>query len=1019
MCVRIAIQNPPFVPSMYIEDDGAAYLDISDDFSLRFSKRLEELTDVNTIKTDSVLGFSVPTTPKNDVILKSALSPNRVDNVFAGFPVILYLGSSVVSQKTLFPIRRSSTEYEIEVRNSIEHWAVLGKDLLLNSLKLREDDFEFTNTNINEINDLGAYEDGEEVFRFPVAYYGQFTDKRIIPPLVNPQHIGVGDFRPYFSILGLLQKAFCSIGWSFRSPILESDYGRRLLTYIINKDYGADEETANARDLRIELEEDLEFPTEVGNYAPIPFLATNDPSGGWFVDGARYKTAGIYDITGTLRLKVTIGDVVNAHVTLGANGLDRVYYMYTRIAFDLPNGENYGLERIELGFSLADLILKPEFEDGIILDIKINKTNFQLDAGSSVYFPIGTDEPLITEGIAKVELIKEGSYIEFDCKRVLIDRGDILPINSLIDPEYNLLDFIKGVAHLFAGKFLTDYRTNEVWLYSTYSNVIFDDEEVEGFFDNNGEYEDYTELAQEDSEVINSVESDLNRYYLLKFKGDGDEAIKELKLPDEKPFLSYKVDFGDTVKNTDVAELENPFFEATVNKYYYKSDSDAPVNMPHLLDNTADDGKYDLSFDINPRVLYWAGKVPQVIRTPNGYREVPLRIFGQNTNNIPTAYQWSDINYGTPLDFDYSEFNVAYGEHVNSLRPETTDKDLYHFFYQKWMADSIFNLTIDILLFLEQAKYLGIDFRKYVMIRALGRDILGRLIEVNDYNSCKFLSTPVLFMPNRQVSDDCNPLPDGGGDNGNDVCKQNAPLLIVEKEDDCYTFSLGGSSTSTIDTVIFEWQYLGGVWTAATSLCNPEDAFVVKMTVTYTDGCPKIVRTVNVDACGNAPVLTPSWDSEEECFTIEIEGTIISEIDEAETLIEYSLDGGDTWETYTGTCTEIGEEELILIRATVVYVDGCADSEITGEFTVPIPTDCNLTDADVECDSNGILTLTGNVFGVDALDIIRYRPMGQDYWFIWDGAMRIRPEPIQFQRIIIFCNNTCPTYCSDIHTWEG
>lgn len=1009
MCVRIAVQNPPFVPAMYLEPDGAAYLDIGDDFSLRFSKRLEELTDINTIKTDSVLGFSVPSTPKNDVILGSALSPNRVDNTFTGFPVIIYMGTHIISQKTLFPVQRNSDEYEIEVRNSVQHWAVLAKDLNLNTLKLRDEPFEFTNNNINDTNDLGPYTDGGEILRFPVAYYGQFTDKRIIPPLKYIQHIGVSDFRPYFSILGILQKAFCSIGWTFRSSILESDYGRRLITYILDKEFGTDEATADSRDLRLELGSNIPFIAGI-NYTPITYTAITDPSGGWSSADYRYRTAGIYDIKGNLRIRVKKNEnTLSMALFIGK----RVIYMYTKICFDLPNGENYGLENIELGFTLNDLAYGSE---DIILDLKINRTNFQLDPGSALYFTINCDETAITvNNAADIIIEKDGTYIDVNCTKVFIEDGDTLEVNSLIDSSYNLLDFVKGVAHLFAGKFHTDYLTNTVYLYPTYNTTIFGNEDVEGFF-NDQDFDDYTDLGQEKSEVVNALEPELNRYYLLKFKGEGDEAIKLLDLPEDKPFLSYKIDFGDSVLNTEVKELENPFFEATTNLEYSSTDSPVPINMPHMLDNAGENGKYALSYKIGPRVLYWAGKQEHFIMTPNGIRNTPLRIFGQNAANIPTAYQWTDTRF---TGFSFSEYNVAYGEHITARRPETTDKDLYNFFYQKWLAESVFNLTINILLFLEQARYIGIDFRKTVLIRAFGRDIFGRLLEVNDYNSCRDLSTPVTFMPHRQVSDDCNPLPDGGGDNGNTTCKQNQPLLIVERDGDCYDFSLGGSSESTIDTVTFEWQYPGGPWTAATSLCNPENAFTVRMTVTYSDGCPQIIRTVYVDACGNSPVLFPEWDAENGCFTISIQGVIVSEIDEGNTLIDYSLDSGDTWASYTGDCVEVGEAQEILLYAVISYTDGCASSEIESSFEVPIPSNCNLTDADVECDDDGIITLTGTVYGTDALDIVRYRPVGQDYWFIWDGLMRILPQPIEYQRIIIFCNNSCPTYCTDIYTWEG
>ena len=47
----------------------------------------------------------------------------------------------------------------------------------------------------------------------------------------------------------------------------------------------------------------------------------------------------------------------------------------------------------------------------------------------------------------------------------------------------------------------------------------------------------------------------------------------------------------------------------------------------------------------------------------------------------------------------------------------------------------------------------------------------------------------------------------------------------------------------TVSDVIFEWVYEGDTTWTETSLCNPTNAFTVRMTVIYEDSCPDSVLT--------------------------------------------------------------------------------------------------------------------------------------------------------------------------------
>lgn len=1023
MCVRIGVLTTSYVPSHYLGTESYRLLDIGENFSLRITKRLEELTEINNIKTDNVLGFSIPITPRNDAILKHYVLPNRRNATYTGLPVVVFTDAHTYTQNRLYVLSRGDSEYDCELRQYEEHWALQANKTKLNSIKYRDTHLELTETNINTINAMGGYVDDGEIIRFPIVNYGRFTDTR--PSSSDPNklnHIGVPDFRPLLCVLGVLQKGFCKIGWKFRSPILESDYGRRLITYLLSDTMGEDENSLDSRNLSLVYDSDTLVDWDTMNYAPLSFNATKDASGGWI--NPKYHTAGIYDIEGNVRLKIH-------PTTFIYKNPDDTYYIDVKICFDTPT-QSYGLEPIELPVKIAELIVSYITGQDLILDFVVKKSDFQLDAGSSLYFTLNAHGDVITDTgtYTEVTIISANTHINLKCKHAIYDTGDTIEVEKLINKDYTLLDLMKGVTHLFNGKILTDYINKTVWLYPPYPLEIWDDESVEGYFKVTSESVDLVDTIQKDSEVINVDDIDRERYILYKFAGEGDDAVKSLNAPKENPYLSYKVDLGDNLKNEDTLTDDNPFFEATANKYYTDKNAPVQITMPFMVDGSPKDGQYELAFDIAPRILYWAGITNHIGTASGGLTYKQLTIFGTATSNIPTAYQWTDEYMGTLLDYSQPEYNVGYGEFTNKKRPTFTKKNLFMFFYQEWVRNFLNVLSVDVLLHLTQSLFNSISFRNIHKLNILGRDTFGIIHEIKDFQTCTTISTPVVFVPFSEVdpcSGELEIRDGGGGGSGTDTCIQNQPELEITKDGDCYEFTMGGTTNSTVSDVIFEWVYEGDTtWTEASSLCNPTNAFTVRMTVIYEDSCPDSVLTKNVNVCGYLPTITPTWDVDNQCFTLTIEGLPDGVLDTDNTTIEYSLDDGVTWTTYPDSCVNVVDPEAleVLVQATIVYLDDCDDTEIEISFVLPILYNCESTDADVSIGSDGRFVLEGHVYGSDAIDIVRFRYLTSsgdpetDYWHIWDGVHRISPSPLHYQRVIIFCNNNCPTYCTELKVWE-
>ncbi len=81
-CLSIKVIDTPASVPGWQRINGYAYLDTDDDFNVRASKKLEQL-EIGQIEIESVLGFSIPGGPLNDLILMSHVRPNVIDNDFA------------------------------------------------------------------------------------------------------------------------------------------------------------------------------------------------------------------------------------------------------------------------------------------------------------------------------------------------------------------------------------------------------------------------------------------------------------------------------------------------------------------------------------------------------------------------------------------------------------------------------------------------------------------------------------------------------------------------------------------------------------------------------------------------------------------------------------------------------------------------------------------------------------------------------------------------------------------------
>lgn len=992
-CVKLAVSKYdfPHVPDAYIENDDIIVLDVDDGFTIKLTRFIESEADINKIKIDGILGATLPSTPKNDIVLREYILPELVTG-FETIPISIIIGGNKSLYSDIYVREWRNGEYDVEFRSIQNHWAYKAKNLKLKDLNFGAK-VPFTQTTLFNRHQIGAYTDGTQGIQFPLVNYGKWS---------NPNGIKVDDFRPFFYLLYVLQLGFCHIGYKFRSPIFESDWGRRLICYLLAKDFGNDRDLLNSKNffVQVDLKQNilLAYGGTFSNLTihddmtrALPFKnVIVDNGGNWGNVTYRYKGDGVH----TLYAKI--------HYSLKWTAIyNNEFHFTTFIMFRNADGTVTEIDSKDTVVSINNGYQKNvqyEIYHEIIVD------DFLIQNGASVFVKAKAFDYSGINGVTAAQLdINTDSVFYNTPKVVFFKEGDNIDLAQTIHPDLTLLDLTKAAIHLVNGKLDTNDVLRELWLYPTYNTRMHDGTTVvNGFFRDTTDI-DLNDILIEDSEQIVNPDGQKQRYLQLKFKGDGDGYVKAQLKDGDKPLYSYTVDFGNEFEEG-TETSENPLFEATamelisgVTLPFAGQNTQARIALPCMGDDTSGE---KLNYDIKPRILYWAGNKQQI----NDGKIVYYNQFNINTNLVPYAFSKSPTKQVPTSNGDYNE-NVVYGDLANKL-------DLYRLFWQRWLYETKESVSIELLLLLNNLHYFKFDFRDYYSANILGRSLLCRMVSIRDYDICSGIPTPITLIPVKSVSGLCIDIPTS---EGNNPCDENRPEILITKNGSCYNFSLSGTSQSPIASVVFKWRYISSTnWTISSQVCNPTGAFEVQMIVDYSDSCPDIVRNAIVDACGNAPTVTWQYDYQNDCVTFITGG--INTVPLASIIIEYSLDNGVTWLPYTlNSCTPMSAN-LVKWRATFNYMEGCPPILLEGEFTLPPDEpDCSQITADAECDSVGNITRIGLTIGNVALDIIEYRPIGGTDWKVWDNMTPI-PCPFEFRRVLFFCNDQCPIYCSPVHT---
>lgn len=971
VCAKVQILNPK---SSINRQDGLCILDPYPGFEIRTTRNLEQLTILNKIQVDEVIPFIVPRTQKNDLELGDFTNPNKASFDFKPIPVIVTVGDQVLHQNLLHVLRCNERDqtYSCELRTDESHWLVGIKKIKCRDLK-----WDYFDINIDNIEDNwqnnAKYLDGDIGIWWPLAYYGAWFSKGTA---------SFYDMRPYAHVLALAQKIYSKAGWYFRCPFLETDFGRRLSTYLIDPVLETDDQAKRKSSVSVRTN-DYENVGNFNGLISLPFEEYDDNSS---FDGQYFSAEGIFDLTAILVVNLT--DVDPSQFA--------ALYEITLVRLN-EQGISENLVSNIIGISPNDTGTLPYLEakiSGVPISIK-DKIFIRLRIEDNDYGRYGV---IFRANPANSVIFRDGAKLHYP---------------SVLPKDLTGHDVIAGITHLINGKFHTDYVNRTVWLLSPFTTRIFG-QETEGYYKENV-INDLTRDQNYHSTIVNSVDIEQKRYLRLQFKESTDERIKALNFPKENPPFSRTYDVSDILtEETEVSA--NPFFEPTITDDVFSILGNPTIlgnehflnlklGLPFLVDNSDDKPSYNIA----PRILYNAGFVK--VKTPEN-KSIYWKFENRTYDKVPYAFQYT--NY---LKEDGSPFDryLMYG---------TKEQDLFQKFWYRSLFENRFNTKSEIWHQSKPHHHFGWSFREMYKFLVKDKETIGRMIASSDFDGCGKIPTPITLVPasNRELTFLLDPR------SSEPACSTQQAKLTVTKTGDTYNFDVDNSAiTKVILNQVIRWKYINATsWTVGSSVSSPTGKFMVQLQ-TSVEGCPDDFKTVVIDPCGaNKPAFIFSFRYDaglnKNCAKVNLGGLLIDTVNTGATVYKYStvtggVESADT--TYTLNSEICTEADEICFKGLIKFDNDCDPIPIQLCYNFDqLEKPCNLNLPSVQCLNLGIgayrLALAGSWVSKMAIYFFETRLLGADdnSWVVWDGHEPLFPGEFESRVWMYFCDG-CPPVCSE------
>jgi len=665
-------------------------LDLPNTDGYSITQNRTELTEFDQIADEAVLPLALPQTVKNNWFFRQYTSPGIVDNTFAEISVRASEGAVYLSQDVIQYLGQDdpNNSHSINLAKSDSFWLKGSKSLKLSDIDFGT--FTFTKANIEAQWANPDYQTGDAFVNFWTTHWGE----NYTPTYYFEKH------RPYLSVLGTLIQGFCALGWQFSSEVFESDWGRRLWWYHCDNDLFT---YTNKGDANYNVQVTWDGATWTENL----------DNGAKFTPAtSRYQNSGTAGETIPMTVSVTRTETFTNPTGSG----NTFFYEILLVKLDSVGTI---LETITELYTVAE---GSTININRTYEINLNE-NEQIEIQSRLQ--VGAGAPGATTP-------QTGTVVTFTSIGDYYHDGDTITINEVVNQEFTFHDFLRGVIGLGDFKINTNYSNQTVEILPRTGTTI-ESTSVSGFLNDNSTAIDLTNKIVSNSLRSTIAKQESARNIVYQFADSSDEYIDSLNLSDDAPLYSRTVDLGfGNEKETET--VENPFFESTADN------SLDNITIPYMWDNT----EGNISKEIAPRIVYAVGAVAQVAQ-------------GQAATD---GQQWNYDGNATATTFGYASQDpnsfytdgVTVSSTTNSVMYGTESNDLYKTFIEKNLRTLRQSVTYEFLARLNINDWAALDFREKVKIYYRGFTFFAELIEKRDHLLGSNLPTPIVVVPDLQLS---------------------------------------------------------------------------------------------------------------------------------------------------------------------------------------------------------------------------------------------------------------------------
>lgn len=730
-CVQIYLRKPPpNLPDYCYDADGQVRLEL-DVLQFDKTKQVEQLSEFDTLSGGGVLGFTLLDTACNYAVLKSYGNPNafQFDHQIC-LDVIATEGYCTLRQNALQVLERTDDGWEAELIDGDGFWKTDMANMRMCDIDYPK--IVFNDETIRDSWPNALYNDGDPGYYFPLVHYGNWGRESIRDDNGNITQLGfaeVTDFRPWFHVLALLQKAFCQIGWVFKSPVLESQWGRRLITYI----------APNYDEIGVSTQlgwkvgwkgDTAVLGGGMNGNAPLffhkEFLFNCDDTDPFYDDGGTGAAGFINTDTG--QMDNLCGDYrIEIQMEIDPKFFDNPNQVIS-FAININGQITYSPQKTYDG---TTTIFYHDF--GIIKDLD----------GDSIIAGIGTQVQIFIEDDI---IVSDNSFMKVTQTKFCLMADIEYDLSIFLDCEKSFLDWFKGILHLIGrGKIITDEINKCVTVYHPDDlTSMANGERPQPFHKPGPAKSTLGKIVCKSKNVTLNPEIE-NRFYQLQFADSDDCYVTETlnRDNDDNPMYVKRLDFGaGKNRNSETKKDVNNCFEPTgqiiADDLDAGNNPDTPhVEIPALWDNC----DYENSTDIGPRIAYAAGLSRQYRgNDENGnpvyaqwsYRQPPF-IFTEE--ELPFAYQLTEQEISDGVKF---QGNVVYGN---------TEKDMYTLFWARRISEIKNAMPVTHEAVLSNCEFKAIDFRPKWMVEYEGQCYEAKLEEVDGFKSCSRAPGVLTFTP--------------------------------------------------------------------------------------------------------------------------------------------------------------------------------------------------------------------------------------------------------------------------------